>query len=331
MNKAQRSRIVTILVSVVASSIILLIKWYAARVSGSVALRSDALEGVVNVVASLFALGAVIFSGKPADRDHPYGHGKIEYFSSAFEGGLITLAAVMICYDAVQTYLVGARLEQLDQGIWINFGAGCLNGLLAWYLIRQGVALKSQAIEADGKHVASDFYTTIGVLIGLMLVRFTGLTWIDSLMGVGISFMLARSGFQLVKDASAALLDAEDPTVIQPMTQVMERVRPSEIITVHELRAIRAGRYTHVDVHVVVPEFLQVHEAHALVDEFCAAVTHEASRQFGFEGEFHTHVDPCIRLYCDSCAVAPCEIRKKSFVKREHLSVQSVTSQGPGI
>jgi len=187
------------------------------------------------VVAAVFALGAIIFADKPADREHPYGHGKIEHFSAAFEGGMISLAAVLIGYEAIRSIVEGVPIQNLTLGLGINFAAGVLNGLLGLFLVYQGKRQQSQALEADGHHVFSDFYVTLGLAAGLLLVKATGMTWLDPAMALAVCVVLAFTGFKLVRTSSAALLDTEDPELLQHLVEVMNRVRPKDIVAIHEL------------------------------------------------------------------------------------------------
>lgn len=302
----QKTRLNVIVLSVVLGIVILFFKYVAFQLTGSAALKSDAIESTVNVTAAFFALGAVLFAGRPADRGHPYGHGKIEDFSAVFEGGLISLAALFIAYDAFMTALRGPRLKALDLGLAVNFGAGCLNGLLGLILVRAGRKTKSRALEADGQHILSDFYTTIAIAAGLLLVKFTGWTWIDPLLALGVGILLAYTGFKLVKRSADALLDAEDMKTVTRVVEAAQAVRTPDVISIHGLRTLRVGRFTHVDIHVAVPEFYSVERAHDLVEKFGEA----AIRSLGIEGEFHAHVDPCERRYCRGCAVEPCAVRQ---------------------
>lgn len=309
MNTAQKKRISVAIVSIVSSSIILAVKWYAYMLTGSTALKSDALEGIVNVIASFFALGALMFAEQPADDKHPYGHGKIEYFSAAFEGGLISLAAVLIAYEAIQAFLLHPPVKTLGIGLLLNIIAGLLNGLLGWFLIRRGKTLKSDAISADGHHILSDFWTTAGVCLALFCIYLTGWTWLDPLVALIIAGVLIVTGYKLIQKSASALLDAEDPEMIERIIGYVNTHKPKEIITLHEMKAIRAGRYTHVDVHLVVPEHLSVKYAHDLVESFCEQVIVAAH----LEGEFHPHVDPCRQAYCAECNIKDCPIRQHPF------------------
>ncbi|HEX9011052.1 MAG TPA: cation diffusion facilitator family transporter [Holophagaceae bacterium] len=321
----QKSRERIALLSIVAGVAVLALKYVAYVVSGSVALRSDAIESIVNVVAALFAFGAIMFAGKPADREHPYGHGKIEHFSAAFEGGLIALAAAFILIEATHALIFGVQLKNLGRGLAINLFAGFLNGLLGWYLLHKGRVTRSKALEADGHHILSDFWTTVGIALGLFAVKLTGIHWMDPVMAMVVGLLLARTGFRLVAESSRALLDSEDPEVVGRILAAMNRVRPWDVIAVHEMRTFRSGRYTHVDAHLVVPEFYSIRQAHDLCEGFSVRSLREA----GVEGEVHTHVDPCGRLYCDRCPAESCGIRRAPRTASNAFTLEEATAAGP--
>jgi cation diffusion facilitator family transporter len=321
---ASRIRLRVVILSIVMGILILGLKYYAYLVSGSTALKSDAIESVVNVIAAFFALGAVIFADKPADKDHPYGHGKIEHFSAAFEGGLISLAAVLIAWEAIHAMWHGVELKDIGQGLVINFIAGCLNGLLGLFLVTMGRRQRSHSIQADGHHVLSDFWTTLGIALGLLLVKFTGIRWLDPVMALGVAMLLAMTGFKLVRSSSQALLDMEDPELLAKLIEVINRTRPVDIITIHELRTLRSGRYTHVDIHMVIPEYYEMGRAHDLAEDFGQRVIAEA----GLEGELHTHIDPCQRTWCSQCGVADCQIRQAPQTEQPVITMEAATQAG---
>jgi cation diffusion facilitator family transporter len=323
-NPSQVARIRVAVVSITAGVLILGVKYYAYHVSNSAALMSDAYESVVNVVAAVFALGAIVFAGKPADREHPYGHGKIEHFSAAFEGGMISLAAVIICYEAIHSMVVGVHLDNLNLGLVLNLSAGACNGLLGAFLIHQGKRQRSLTLVADGHHVLSDFYTTIGLVLGLLLVKATGIRILDPIMALAVGLLLARTGFLLVRTSSAALLDTEDPDLLRRLVVIINRIHPVGVLAIHEMRTLRSGRYTHVDIHVVLPEFYEICRAHDLAEAFGKAVVAEAD----IEGELHTHVDPCQRAYCRHCAVAPCPVRREPKAEDRPITLDQATSAG---
>jgi cation diffusion facilitator family transporter len=321
MNALRNPRLRATFISILAGSGILILKFMAYRMTGSAALKSDAYEGVVNVVAAAFALGAVVFAEQPVDKDHPYGHGKIEHFSAAFEGGLISLAAILIVYEGVLSWISYEPLQSLDLGLAITLVSGLLNGALGWHLISRGRALKSAALDADGQHVLSDFYTTLGLIVGVGIVWLTGLRWLDSAIAIVMGLWLLRTGFLLVKRASGALLDLEDPATLNSLVAEFNHDRPAEIITLHGLRTLRSGRHTHVDVHLVIPEYLPIKQAHHLVEDYGKRVL----KRLGMEGEFHSHVDPCQQSYCNRCMVNECPIRRQPSAGHRLITVEEAT------
>jgi cation diffusion facilitator family transporter len=322
---SQKTRLRVAIISIAAGAVILGLKYYAYLVSGSTALKSDAIESVVNIVAAFFALGAVIFADKPADKEHPYGHGKIEHFSAAFEGGLISLAAVLIAYEAIHAMWHGAEIKDLGQGLIFNLIAGLLNGLLGVFLVWMGRKQRSHALEADGHHVLSDFWTSLGLAAGLILVKLTGLFWLDPVMALLVAILLCFTGFKLVRRSSQALLDVEDPDLLKQLVEIINRSRPVDIITIHELRTLRNGRYTHVDIHMVIPEFYEIGRAHDLAEGFGKQIIDAA----GLEGELHTHIDPCQQSWCGRCGVTDCPIRQEPHSAPFPITLEAATGVGP--
>lgn len=313
------------LLSLVVGVVLLVAKYAAYHLTGSTAILSDALESIVNVVAALFALGGLIFAGRPADRNHPYGHGKIEFFSAVFEGGMIAFAAVVIVYEAADSLLHGVEVRSLDLGLLITVGAGVANLALGSFLIRTGTRVQSMALVADGQHVISDFWTSLGVVVGLLLVRVTGISWLDPLVAVIVGVNLALTGVRLVREAAGGLLDEEDTGLLEHLIQAMNATRVEGILRIHNLRAIRAGRFHHVDAHVVVPEFWTVQAAHDAADRF----EREVIRSCGLHGEINFHTDPCRRLYCSRCTVEDCPIRVEQFRAHSDMTTEEAVQPDP--
>lgn len=312
-------------VSLVVAVLLLGVKFYAYHRTGSQAIFSDALESIVNVVAAAFALGVLAYAGQPADRDHPYGHGKVEFFSAAFEGGLIFCAAVLIPWQAGVALVHGQAPQQLDLGLWLTLGAGLTNGALGLWLVRHGRRLHSAALEADGHHVLSDFYTSLGVVGGLLAVWLTDLSWLDPLVAAAMGLLLLVTGWRLVARAIAGLLDAEDPVLLRQLVAVLDQHVRDGVIRVHHLRAIRAGRFRHVSAHLVVPEFWSVQQAHDTAEALAAKVL----RELPGDGDIDFHTDPCERSYCRSCDLDACSVRAQPFVRLEPLTVDEAVAPDP--
>jgi cation diffusion facilitator family transporter len=306
------------IISLVVGAVLLWGKFMAYQLTGSTAVLSDALESIVNVIAATFALGSLVFAGWPADRNHPYGHGKIEYFAAVFEGGLITFAAILILYEAGRGFMDPSELHQIDLGLAIILGAGLINAALGWFLLRTGRATQSLTLIADGQHVLSDFWTSLGVVVGLLLVRITGIAWFDPLVAAIVGANLGWTGLKLVRHAAGGLLDEEDTALLGKLVEALDANRMPGIIRIHHLRAIRAGRFTHIDAHLVVPEFWSVDRAHTLTEAFEQRVI----STYGVEGEIVFHTDPCHRAYCSICDVADCPVRMAPFIARPPHTVE---------
>jgi cation diffusion facilitator family transporter len=306
------------LISLTVSLLMLAAKYQAYRMTRSTAVLSDALESIVNVVAAVFALGGLVFAGRPADRNHPYGHGKIEFFSAAFEGGLIAFASVVIVYEVVLILLAGAELRQISTGVLIVFATGLVNLVLGWYLVRTGRRYNSLTLVADGKHVIADFWTSAGVVVGLLLVHFTGLAWLDPLVALLVALSLMWTGYRLVRHAAGGLLDEEDPVLLSRVLNALQAYVGHGVIRVHHLRAIRSGRFHHVEAHLVVPEFWSVDKAHGVSEDVAACVI----RDLGVEGEMVFHTDPCHRIYCATCDLEDCPIRREPFLGATPLTLE---------
>ncbi|MCS7205121.1 MAG: cation diffusion facilitator family transporter [Leptospiraceae bacterium] len=307
---------------VIANFGILFLKLWAYYLTGSMALKSDALESFVNIMAGTFALFAIVYGNRPADKDHPYGHGKIEFFSSLFEGGLILLASVLIIYESIEKFFIGIELKEITKGLLINSLAGILNGILGLFLIRNGKKYTSEAIIADGYHLLSDFYTTIGVLIGLILVMISGIVYFDPIVSLIFGLWLFYTGIKIVLSSISKLMDSENSEVLNTIIKAINEINDERIITVHGSRILQSGSYYHIDIHLVVPEFYSVHEANRLVHEFEEKVIHHAK----IKGEFHSHIDPCNREYCKICKIHNCPIRKEDYQNAYSITYQEAIS-----
>jgi cation diffusion facilitator family transporter len=329
LDRDNRRRLVAGCISLVIGTVLMGAKFVAYRMTGSSAIFSDALESIVNIMAAAFAIGSILFAGRPADRGHPYGHGKVEFFSAAFEGGLIAFAAIAIAYQAIRSLVNGVEIREINTGLLITAGAGMANLFLGLFLVRTGRRTNSLILIADGKHVLSDFWTTVGVLVGLAVVRITELPWLDPVVALIIAINLARTGFLLVRHSAKALLDEEDTELLQRLLDAGETVRDPGIIRIHHLRAIRVGRFTHVDAHIVVPEFWSVGKSHDLTDAFEARLFATCK----MEGELVFHTDPCKRIYCEACELADCAIREHAFIARPILTLDEATQPDaePGV
>jgi len=300
-------------------------KFVGYQLTGSTAILSDALESIVNIAAALFTLASLAFASRPADESHPYGHGKIEFLSSGFEGGLIAFAASLIVYEAAQALWLGNQVMAIDVGLLIVLGAGIANALLGYFLVRTGRRMHSPAIEADGQHVLSDFWTSAGVIVGLALVRVTGWQRLDPLVAIAVGGNLGFVGVRLLRRAVGGLLDESDPGLLAKLASVIQAVRTPAVIAVHRLRAIRSGGVVHVDAHVVVPRFWSVSQAHDFADGFERQIVQSVDQ----EAECLFHLDPCRSAYCQSCGVDRCPVRAHAFIGDRDWSLETLVREAP--
>lgn len=307
--------------SLVVGILLLAVKFLAYEMTESQAILSDALESIVNVFGSLIALVTINIASKPADKDHPYGHGKAEYFSVAFEGGFISFAAILIFYEAIHSLIIKKQMQNIDVAIYMTLFAGAVNGLLGLYLKHTGKKLKSLALMGSGDHLLSDAITSAGLILGFVTVRVTQAYWIDSALAIILGFFLAKTGFALVKKSLSGLMDAEDLDVITKLGKIFAKKIFPGIIRIHYTRVIRSGRYHHIDAHVVVPEFWDITKGHDEVGRFEKLVFED----YPNEGELHFHLDPCRRAYCEVCDLSDCPIREKPFKKRLSFTLEELT------
>jgi cation diffusion facilitator family transporter len=291
--------------SLLVGVLMLVAKMGAFLLTGSSAILSDALESVVHVVATAFALYSVVLSAHPPDETHPYGHGKVEFFSAGFEGALIIIAAIAIVYEAVPSLLHGVTLEKLGVGAFVVGGAGLVNLILGLYLIHTGKKTRSLTLVADGKHVLTDSYTSIGVLAGLLLVIWTGWTLLDPLVAIAVAVNIVWTGGRLVFQSVKGLMDAADPKQLAKVVRVISDHRRIGWIDLHRLRILNMGDRQHVDLHLTVPRFWDVERGH---DEQ-AALEKVLDAQLPEHTEVAVHLDPCVPACCEFCEYEPCPVR----------------------
>lgn len=255
--------------SVVVALITIALKTLAWWFTGSVGLLSDAMESVVNLAGATFGLAMVTVAARPADEDHPYGHHKAEYFSSGFEGVLIIVAALGILWASVDRLWHPQPLEQLSWGLALSVASSALNGLLAWVMLRAAREHRSMALEGDARHLFTDVWTSVGVVIGLVLVWLTGWLWLDAVVAMGVAANILREGFHLIWRSSQGLMDeAVDPEVLQTVQRTLDgfahRRGETEIVRFDHLSTRKAGQRCFVDVHMHMPASWSLGRAAAL-------------------------------------------------------------------
>jgi cation diffusion facilitator family transporter len=323
----QRIRITAGLLSLLIGAGLMAVKFYVYRLTGSSAVLSDALESIINVVASGFAIISIILSAMPPDEDHPYGHGKIEFFSAGFEGALIVLAALGIFRVGVGHLLAPRPLPQLDLGLLLLVAASGVNFLLGLGLMRVGRRTRSITLEADGRHVLTDVYTSAGVVGGLILVRWTDWYWMDGLVACLVGFHILFVGARLMRTSYKGLMDAADPEVLKQITAVILAHRQPSWIDIHKLRAWNAGPRIHVDLHLILPRDMKLVEAHREADALEQAILDEVP---GADSVL-VHLDPCQQEHCPICGRSRCSHREGLFRQTSSWTTRTLTTtNAPG-
>ena len=304
---SQTIRFRAMILAIFIGGLLMTVKFVAYFLTDSTAILSDALESIINVVASGFALYSIYVSSKPPDTSHPYGHGKIEYFSVGFEGALIILAAVAILYKAIPAFFVERPLAQLNLGIILLLGASAVNLVLGLFLIRTGRKTRSVPLEADGKHLLTDVYTSVGVVGGLLLVRFTGWHLWDPLAACAVAINIIFTGWRLVRESFGRLMDQADPELLDRIVEILNENRRPDWIDVHQLRTRHYGDKVHVDFHLVVPRSFGLLEAHVEAENIERMILSTLSEV----ADVIVHVDPCEDPQCERCRRDHCQDRSK--------------------
>jgi cation diffusion facilitator family transporter len=289
------------IISLVVAVVLLLTKFLAYHITGSAAVFSDAIESIVNVLAGAFALYAVVLAHRPADESHPYGHGKVEFLSAGFEGGMILLAAVFIAWRAVEAVVHGPTVERIDSGLLLIIAAMLVNGATGIFLIRSGKKHGSITLEADGKHLLSDAITSVAVLIALLIVKVTGNVWADPMCALLVAAYLVWVAIDLLKRSAAGLMDEQDSKDAELLANILNSHlvpagRAPLICSYHKLRHRHTGRYHWIDFHLVVPANLDVADGHQIASE----IEGEIERALGI-GDATAHVEPCVNPGCARC------------------------------
>lgn len=273
--------------SIAVGVVVLALKLFAWWVTGSVALLSDALESIVNIVAACAATLALRVSAVPADDNHPYGHTKAEYFSAGIEGLLIFLAALAILREAWFGFLDPRPLDAPALGLAINALASAINAVWAVVLVRRGRALRSPALVADGRHLFTDVVTSVGVLVGVVLVAFTGWLVLDPILAALVALNILWSGWKVAREAVGGLMDeAVPPDVLETISATIAE-HATGAIEAHDLRTRHSGRHTFIEFHLIVPGEMSVREAHVICD-----ITEAALRRHIDDATITIHVEP---------------------------------------
>jgi cation diffusion facilitator family transporter len=303
----EREKSIWIRVSFIVSVLLLVVKFYSFYITNSTAILTDALESIVNVVAAGFATYSIYLASRPRDDNHPYGHGKIEFFSAGVEGTLIILAGVFICYQSIYNLFFPNDLEKLVEGVLLVTFAGTVNGVLGYFLQRKGRVLNSLTLEASGRHLITDTLTSFLLVFGVLIIYLTGYEFLDSVIAILFSFYIMYAGYGLVRRSVAGLMDEADPRAVEATVKVINQNRKNTWIDIHNMRVQQYGGDRHIDLHLTLPYYLDLKQVHDEVEQL------EKVLEDDWKGdmEVFVHSDPCIPdKCCHYCQITDCPVRK---------------------
>lgn len=273
--------------SFVIGLLMLVMKCYAFYITGSAAILSDALESVIHVIAVGFALYSMWLSLKPADKNHPYGHDKISFFSAGFEGAMIIIAALLIFYEAILKLLYGPELSHLGEGILFTAAATLINLALSFYLISQGKKYRSIILEANGKHILTDVWTSVAVIFALLAVKITGYVWLDPLIAILAAANILWTGFNLIKKSVTGLMDGADPKLDKKIVDLLSQEMKTYGLDYHELRHRLSGHKVFIEFHLLFPHDLYLGRAH----EIASQIEQKLQNELPVDSEIISHLE----------------------------------------
>lgn len=310
-------------VSLWGGVLVFVIKLVAFLVTDSTAIFSDAAESVINIVASGVALYSIIISSKPADKDHPYGHGKIEYFSAGFEGLLIAIAGLVIIYSGIEKIIIGSEPTKLGFGIILLASTAVANLLLSQYITRIGKKTNSLTLIADSKHLQADVYTSSGIIIGLVVVIVTDISVFDPIIAIIVAINILITGYKLVRESVGGLMNEVDHETMEIISNKIISIKKAEWIDIHELRFWKSANNIFIDFHLVLPHYFTIKEAHKS-DEL---VLSEMEKIFP-GSQVKIHMDYCDYNLCKYCEFAQCSERKEICIEKYEWTQKGITGIG---
>jgi len=287
---------------------LMIIKFYAFIITSSNTILSDALESIINVTAGAFALWSLMLSLRPKDSSHPYGHGKIEFISSGVEGAMIIAAGISIIVKSFTSIMEPKTLTSLDLGLLLIVVSAILNYLVGYGLMSRGVKSNSLILEANGKHLMTDAYSTAGIVVGLTVIYFTNIFWLDDVFAIVAGAVIIITGSKIIRKSLSGVMDEADFTVIEKLVDHLNKARRPEWVDIHNLRTIKYGRTLHVDCHVTLPWYWTIQEGHKEINQ----ISHLMNENLPHNLEFFIHVDPCDHTMCKGCKLN-CNHREHSF------------------
>ena len=295
-----------------------MLAWY---LTNSVAILTDAMESIVNVIAALIGVYSLYVSAKPKDEDHPYGHGKVEFLSAAVEGTLIMVAGILVIYKATISILIHPHpIQKLDYGIILVAATALVNFVAGTICLNIGRKNNSLALIASGKHLRTDTWSTLGIIVGLILLYFLKYAWLDSAVAIVFATFIIYTGYKIIRTSIAGIMDEADIELLKKLVVLLNTNRRENWIDLHNLRIIKYGGTLHMDCHLTVPWYLNVREAHDEIEALAVLVKNE----FGETVELFVHSDDCREFSCRICYKQDCLVRLHDFENRIEWTIDNI-------
>jgi cation diffusion facilitator family transporter len=295
-----------ILTSFVVSLVLMIAKFIAYYLTYSSAILTDALESIINVVASAFAFYAIYLASQPRDMNHPYGHGKIEFFSAGLEGVLIVLASVFIVFHAIQELLNPQPILDLKIGLTIISIGAIINYGLGYLLEEQGIMKNSPTLIADGQHLKLDATSGLILIFAVLMVYITNIYWIDGAASIIFAIFMAWNGVKIIRKSIGGLMDEANEEVLDKVVHILKYHQKGDWIDIHNMRIQEYGSDIHIDCHLTLPNYWNLEKVHETVHEFEEIL----GKEFPSHVEMFIHADPCMPECCHYCKVETCPIRQ---------------------
>lgn len=304
--------------------ILFLGKLLAWHFTNSDAVFSDAMESIVNIIAAFMGLYSLYLAAKPKDVEHPYGHGKVEFVTSGVEGALIIFAGVIIIVQSVSSLLQGNIPKQLDWGIWIVAATAVINYLMGHISYEKGLKENSLVLQSSGKHLKSDTFTTLGVVISLVLVQLTKLYWIDAVVALLFGGYIMFVGYKIIRKSLSGIMDEADLGMLQNLSKFLNENRERDWIDVHNMRIQQHGSGLHIDAHLTLPWYYELRKAHNEMEDLYKLIGTNTDRTI----EFNFHLDDCKPTSCEICELWECPVRQMPFVKKIEWNAKTIAQVG---
>lgn len=285
--------------AIVAVSALIAIKLAASIVTGSIAIRADAVHSVIDLFGVIIGYTAIKIASRPPDKDHPYGHGKAENIAGVVIAAMIFVAAIIIAYQAVTRLIAGGAVELVTLGIYVTAAAIVINLLVSWYSLRVARATESIALEATARDLFADVLSSAAVLVGLILVQFTGIAILDSVVALLVAVLIGRTAFLTMRKSFGGLMDIKLPQAEEDEIVACIREHTDLIASFHRVRTRKAGSQRQIDFHMVVSRQLSVEKAHRLCDQLEEDIEKRLS-----DTSVTIHVEPCDGN-CEECSTSP--------------------------